>query len=246
MEQPVVVGVDMDRSQINQEGGGRMTAPMILEETIVYLHVPKTGGTFITSLFKDYYRTREDPGEFRSQVVNGSERAGVHSNGNWIPLPKICMIREPLSWLLSWWGYWSERPWAKTRTEDRYCGGVPRSEFDERFSPAMVDFTELDDFTKTSEKLISNHPGFISSMFRHYSSVCDRVFIFPEFKTMSPFLRFSLGQEPPSFGGPPKNSRRRKRRPKISRSLLREIVELESEVYDVYNLDPRWDLFDFV
>lgn len=72
---------------------------MILTTRFVFIHVPRTGGTFVRQLFLE-----AAPPEWHSRILEG------HPGACDIPaelhhLPRIAVVRNPFDWYVSWFHY---------------------------------------------------------------------------------------------------------------------------------------------
>jgi hypothetical protein len=81
---------------------------MIVTKHFVFLHIPKTGGTFVTELLRKHL-----PPEW---ILHDSPRGQAHTGYRHIPpefahLPAICFVRNPWDWYVSWyeWGIQTRR-----------------------------------------------------------------------------------------------------------------------------------------
>ncbi|RKZ53853.1 MAG: hypothetical protein DRR08_27000 [Candidatus Parabeggiatoa sp. nov. 2] len=72
---------------------------MILSKHFVFIHLPKTGGSFVRAVCQEYA-----PADWKVQILDG------HPNLHEIPkayqsLEKLCFIRNPYSWYVSSYAY---------------------------------------------------------------------------------------------------------------------------------------------
>jgi hypothetical protein len=75
---------------------------MLVTDSFVFLHVPKTGGTFVQTILPEYLPVQD----FRPYT---------HTPYNYLPerwqhLPVVCTIRNPWDWYVSWYHYDRQRP----------------------------------------------------------------------------------------------------------------------------------------
>lgn len=72
---------------------------MILTTRFVFLHIPRTGGTFVRKLFLE-----AAPDDWRAEIREG------HPSAREIPegmrhLPRIAVVRNPFDWYVSWYHF---------------------------------------------------------------------------------------------------------------------------------------------
>jgi hypothetical protein len=88
-----------------------MFGPVFATEKFVFLHVPKTGGSFVRKVFED-------------QVVYEAEHQLVcDMPTEFRHLPRFALVRNPWDWYVSWWAFMNEvrdgNPfWAEIRGEN--------------------------------------------------------------------------------------------------------------------------------
>ena len=128
---------------------------MILTKRFVYIHVPKTGGTFVTSVLERLMKPEKPRNvvEFLGQAWEGAYRdTDKHAAGSRIPashrgLPVIATIRNPFDryvsqFAFSWWkneprpwtrAWWKNQPmsWSAKRRARRLFPHFPDLTFDE-------------------------------------------------------------------------------------------------------------------
>lgn len=90
---------------------------LVLKNNVLYLHIPKTGGNWLTKMVHDqglvvgelghkhatfdYISPR--PGPLRSMISSWRHLAG--------PPTVLCVVRDPLSWYESWFRYQTSKQW---------------------------------------------------------------------------------------------------------------------------------------
>ena len=120
----------------------------------VFLHIPKTGGTWVTNYFRDSGMLRE---EIKVQHPLGKVYL-AHANGLELQqsdLPKFCFVRHPLTWYRS---YWQMKHF---NVPDRSQGYIDTA-VDQLFH----------EFIKT---ITTDRPGFLSEYFAEYTDYCLHV-----------------------------------------------------------------------
>lgn len=114
----------------------------------IFLHIPKTGGTWITHYFKE------------SGMDHGVEKLSEHAHINGVALNSImgpiedlvfCFVRHPLTWLRSYWQ-------CKQELIPRLGG----------YLDTIVD----QPFNFFIDSILAENPGYVSEFFRGYTSRC--------------------------------------------------------------------------
>ena len=121
---------------------------IILENNCAFLHIPKTGGTFVTNVLGN------PPWE-------GRHKHKILSDAS---LTAFCFVRHPLDWYESYWrwlagyegrgGDFTSRP------------GHPLCPLSNVWDP---------DFNKTIAACIEQSPGFLTTMFQSYTRDCKHI-----------------------------------------------------------------------
>lgn len=114
----------------------------------IFLHIPKTGGTWVTNYFKE---TGMDHG-----VEELSRLAHIHGTDlrNIIPYTEdliFCFVRHPLTWYRSYWQ-------SKQVIIDRNGGWID----------TIVDLP----FQEFIEKILNDYPGYLTGFFTGYTERC--------------------------------------------------------------------------
>lgn len=134
----------------------------LVTQKAVFIHIPKTGGTFVHDvLFKTGLGVSQDghphdPARF-SEVAKR--------------LPCFCFVRHPVNWFLSLWGQWNDSPVYRKRNATRAKSQVYSYR---TYSPAMLRFVTAD-VEESVDILTTEFPGFISAMFADYANECEFV-----------------------------------------------------------------------
>lgn len=142
----------------------------------IFLHVPKTGGTFIIALLKENGLVRERIGHEHADY----ERTNLY---NWnvltrkslIPMIKrrmvplgrkdekpfrFCFVRHPLSWYESWWTYMELNSWRKWGDENDFKRWHPNAVLNGLGSP---------DFNVFVHNVARKRPGYVSELLFSYA-----------------------------------------------------------------------------
>ena len=94
--------------------------------TCIYIHIPKTGGTWVTKLLQKEGRVLEiaNPTHLTlTELLEDPAYAG------WEGLPAFTFLRHPLSWYKSYFAYRTRFGWAKGSGLDRDCWNADFSTF---------------------------------------------------------------------------------------------------------------------
>jgi hypothetical protein len=75
---------------------------MLVTDSFVFLHIPKTGGSFVQKMLIDFLPVE---GRDRYTHVNHDDPPD-----DWRRLPAVCVVRNPWDWYVSWFHYGIERP----------------------------------------------------------------------------------------------------------------------------------------
>lgn len=149
---------------------------ILLKHDAVFLHVPKTGGTWVTAVLADL-------GLIRCRIVTKhADMARLldcarHHPGRWLEAAakagpawqsqarrafKFCFVRHPLSWYESYWAFMSQRGWNAWGVNRR--GRV-------RWHPnAALDGLGDADFNRFVRNVAEREPGFVGRMYASYAT----------------------------------------------------------------------------
>ena len=93
-------------------------------EHCIFLHIPKTGGTWVRRNFDNLnVKYSEVKGiDFEPQFgFNNTHNVPIHLK-KFHELPKVCIVRSPLDWYRSYFGYRQKTDWEiKNTWLDKYC-----------------------------------------------------------------------------------------------------------------------------
>ncbi|SIS57531.1 hypothetical protein SAMN05421759_101516 [Roseivivax lentus] len=139
---------------------------LLLKDDIVYLHIPKTGGNWLTKILSDHdlvvasvshkHATYDlIAGQVR-QAKGGYFRRRVLPKGK---LRYLAVVRHPMRWYESWFKY-------QTSKEFRRWGQPGQAANWHVMSP-LNEITD-DDFNTFLDKITTRAPGFVSGMYAAY------------------------------------------------------------------------------
>jgi len=132
---------------------------LILNDGTVFLHVPKTGGSFITKALTDlglvkreFSKKHADVDRFLNKSIRTKRPAAPFI---------FCFVRNPLKWYESWWKYnnfhrnWPN--WGTSASSD--YGWHPQNILNGCGDP---------DFSTFVQKAIKRRPGYVSELYSWY------------------------------------------------------------------------------
>jgi hypothetical protein len=118
-------------------------------DRIVFIHVPKTGGGWVTEAMKAAGIRQERIGDMHHLGKDEVDLQGRFA---------FAFVREPLSWYGSAWNF-RRRIWKEKATETPELE-IPEAEFpDEWFAMDFPDFLD---------KVINDRPGYLSRYYEHF------------------------------------------------------------------------------
>ena len=120
----------------------------ILDRDCAFLHIPKTGGTFVASILD----------------VKGESKGHKHLPLLDRSLTAFCFVRHPVSWYESYWRWL--RGFSGRGGDFQNRPGHPLG---------PISGCWRGDFNETIAKCIEQSPGFLSSMFHTYTKDCAYV-----------------------------------------------------------------------
>ncbi len=77
---------------------------MILSKHFVYVHMPKTGGTFVRKVMRDHAPADWDFQELDHTLSKDTPKSHEH-------LPRFGCVRNPFAWYVSWFVYHQKHPY---------------------------------------------------------------------------------------------------------------------------------------
>lgn len=151
---------------------------LLLNCGAVFLHVPKTGGSWVTDVLNecdliernigpkhwDMTRVMNEPRFKRArkfvahQIWGRLDRVLGHSAP---PEPfRFCFVRHPLKWYESWWKYMSGRGWNDWGVEGDKDNWHPN---------AILNGLGDDDFNAFVRKVVAKRPGYVTELYGWYT-----------------------------------------------------------------------------
>jgi hypothetical protein len=150
----------------------------LLKNNAVFLHVPKTGGTYVYELLRHLELLRGPLGNNHTDFERTYWHAKLHHNlkvmryivREWMHLPTaqlrmkpgaftFCFVREPLEWYESWWRFMMSIKWRKLGDESNPHKWAPT---------AMLNGLGSPDFNTFVRNVNRKRPGFVTEMYGWY------------------------------------------------------------------------------
>lgn len=149
----------------------------LLRNGAVFLHIPKTGGSWVTKVLKHldlvkthvghehgtfdriFWRDRfQRDGKIFRQILR---RAVGLSTTPVIPSDcfRFCFVREPLAWYESFWRFAQNRDWTPLGNERDPCRWHPN---------ALLNFLGSPDFNTFVHNVNRKRPGYVTEMYGWY------------------------------------------------------------------------------
>jgi hypothetical protein len=146
---------------------------LLLKGGGVFLHVPRTGGNWVTTVLKEAGLVQRDIGYHKHlDWHRTADCRQLQSFGTRL-LPRcfwrafgadftFCFVRHPLSWYESWWRYMSQ---SKVNWKDFVDDSNPRYWHPNSALAGLGDA----DFGSFVRNVLSKRPGYVSEMFGWYA-----------------------------------------------------------------------------
>ncbi len=150
-----------------------------------FLHIPKTGGSWVTSVLEanglvsrfigdkhadfdrnllresSYISGRQHLREvFRLARQKGMRLFSRSRRRDTVQLFRFCFVRHPLSWYESWWKYMKARGWNDWGTQNSAAGWHTNS---------MLNGLGSDDFNEFVWNVVRARPGYVSELYFSYT-----------------------------------------------------------------------------
>lgn len=148
-----------------------------------FLHIPKTGGTWVEAVFKVNGLIQSQSGHrhadyninlfqnsltgnqhlaeaFRLLKQKISSKISDKEKGNPRDTFRFCFVRNPLSWYESWWKYMMEKEWTNWGTADSRNDWHPNTDLNGLGSS---------DFNEFVYNVIKKRPGYVTELMFSYT-----------------------------------------------------------------------------
>lgn len=150
----------------------------------VFIHVPKTGGTWITQQLQNAGLVEGETGRAHATPAELADAPSWRDGRRRL---FFCFVRHPLTWYQSYWAYRMKNGWHKPSP----------NEVDAPIRTVQLDAEcRSDDFETFVRTCIERYPqGWVSHLYRHYTAGCVYV---GRFERLREDLQFALllGGEP--------------------------------------------------
>jgi len=136
----------------------------------VFLHVPRTGGTFLRTVLVDHFR-----GEVLGDMTEDDHNDRILAE-RFIQDGKrclfFCFVRHPLRWIYSTWAYWTEN---SPTIRDQGKARKKRTGKFRKYTEELHEIIVEGDINRTLRNLVELHPGYVSRTFEGFAKGCDRI-----------------------------------------------------------------------
>ncbi len=153
----------------------------LLYQNAIFLHIPKTGGSFVRQVLlatrslrfdyshehADMERTINCRGHYPANFLRSSWRLGKNIDTHARQCFKFCFVRNPFSWYESFWRFMEDHQWRKFSAHRKKNPlGIrvdPWSPFE------ILENLPHSNFNTFMEAVIHTHPGFLTRLFGSYT-----------------------------------------------------------------------------
>ena len=119
----------------------------------VFLHIPKTGGTWVSAVLRKLCIVHEET--TRRPHMRWPEILADPKMSAWRGLKPFAFVRNPVSWYRSYWAYKNRMGWEKGNWIDEACSA--------------------DTFAMFVLKCITKHPGLLGQMYERHTNGVETV-----------------------------------------------------------------------
>lgn len=156
---------------------------LLLKDGSLFLHIPKTGGNWVTEVLYRERLVKAEVGAYkhvdlphlfagightpRKRLVNWTRNLPARAliNLHWVQHGKpflFCFVRHPLSWFESWFRYMHQDTmrWRDYGNEHSLADWHPN---------AMLNGTGSPDFNQFVRNVIARRPGYVTELFGNYT-----------------------------------------------------------------------------
>lgn len=146
----------------------------------LFLHVPKTGGSWVSAMLSEQGLVRHEIGHKHADYIHLSSKLAVRKpprsriknflrrGGELLPPSEVdiedrftfCFVRHPATWYESWFTYMTKNNWRKWGLDGRRRVWHPNS---------MLDGLGATEFGRFVRNCVDARPGYVSEMFGWYT-----------------------------------------------------------------------------
>jgi len=149
---------------------------LVLPGNAVFLHIPKTGGSWVTRVLTAEGLVRGRIGHKHADVSHLRVRRGMRSPANWTAdnllrlfaltdTPRLfCVVRNPLAWYESWYRYQCWQGWAEWGRTGSLRHWHPNSDLNGIGG-------EGTGFNTFVSRVNARLPGYVSALFARYTDL---------------------------------------------------------------------------
>jgi hypothetical protein len=212
---------------------------LLLKNKAVFLHVPKTGGSWVTSILERQGLIERRFAQGHADMDRAMRWFGRPWWRNRRPTFIFCFVRNPLTWYESWFRYMShpERNWMHFGQ-----GGNDVHPIQRAWPHSLLNDCAAQDFNEFVERAVRLHPGYVSELFSWYTKP-PISFIGKQERLTEDLIR-ALRQSKLAFdedairAASPVNSGDRTIKALWDPALRNKVIQLEGEAFDRYDYDP--------
>jgi len=154
---------------------------ILLKNDSIFLHIPKTGGNFVTTCLRDLNIVNKETYNKHYDLEHLFLPPSVQADGKkkfiryalrqiFSPFPRqvkkpftFCFVRNPISWYESWYKYMSQdsRRW-------KYWGD--NNDLNQWHPNSPLNGLGDDNFNQMIKNILNNRPGYVSEMYSLYTN----------------------------------------------------------------------------
>lgn len=137
---------------------------MVVYKKALFVHVPKTGGSWVTEVLKrgggkDFAYSHDIPQHHRAYIFLRR-------------LQPFCFVRHPLLIVCSLWKHWSGNPQCRVNNADEKLYKM----WDKKaYGRILCDCIDERDVNRTIENFLTRQPLFITELLHKYTGHCEHV-----------------------------------------------------------------------
>lgn len=219
----------------------------LLKNRVVFIHVPKTAGSWVVSCLKelnliemklgpehaDYERIFNFSGHYLGAYLKKSCLLKCSVDSYLRECRAFAFVREPVSYYESWWRFMQDVDWKRFSKDKNYSRFKLKADLWHPYAQ-MEPWGALP-FNEFIERLIQESPGFLSNLYEKYIPYDSKVIIGKQenlLKDMNRILQELYGRSyEKEINGVPKVNASKAPKPEWDPKLKKELVKLEYAAY---------------